>query len=262
MTKDNVVLAAAGIEHARLVDYGNEHLAAMPDTCDKACDKDQRPAKVFSEYTGGEFRLDNPDVTGLTRVAVAFEVGGWHSDDLVATCVLQILLGGGDSFSAGGPGKGMYSRLYREVLNRFYWVDAAEAFTSMHEESGLLGISGASSPAKSADLALVFLEHFAKLAVQPVTDEELSRARNMLKCNVLTQLESRAVLFEDIGRQLLTYGERSPPSEICEKIANVTKEDIMRVAKTAMMKPPSISSAGGDLSKVPTFEQIKHVRVK
>ena len=44
-----------------------------------------------------------------------------------------------------------------------------------------------------------------------VTNEELSRARNMLKCNVLTHLESRLVLFEDIGRQMLTYGQRETP---------------------------------------------------
>lgn len=33
----------------------------------------------------------------------------------------------------------------------------------------------------------------------------------MLKCNVLTHLESRLVLFEDIGRQMLTYGRRETP---------------------------------------------------
>jgi hypothetical protein len=38
------------------------------------------------------------------------------SADRVPICVLQSLLGGGNSFSAGGPGKGMYSRLYREVI--------------------------------------------------------------------------------------------------------------------------------------------------
>jgi len=33
--------------------------------------------------------------------------------DVVVECVMDTLLGGGSSFSAGGPGKGMYSRLYR-----------------------------------------------------------------------------------------------------------------------------------------------------
>lgn len=42
-----------------------------------------------------------------------------HGDpDFVATCVLNMMMGGGGSFSAGGPGKGMYTRLYTNVLNR------------------------------------------------------------------------------------------------------------------------------------------------
>ena len=41
-----------------------------------------------------------------------------HSDpDFVAYCVLNMMMGGGGSFSAGGPGKGMYTRLYTNVLN-------------------------------------------------------------------------------------------------------------------------------------------------
>jgi processing peptidase subunit alpha len=67
---------------------------------------------VYHRYIGGERRLEVND-TDLSSVAVAFEVGGWHDDDLVPVCVLHTLLGGGDAFSAGGPGKGMYSRLYR-----------------------------------------------------------------------------------------------------------------------------------------------------
>ena len=42
-----------------------------------------------------------------------------HQDpDFVPMCVLNMMMGGGGSFSAGGPGKGMYTRLYTNVLNR------------------------------------------------------------------------------------------------------------------------------------------------
>ena len=42
-----------------------------------------------------------------------------HQDpDFIAFCVLNMMMGGGGSFSAGGPGKGMYTRLYLNVLNR------------------------------------------------------------------------------------------------------------------------------------------------
>jgi hypothetical protein len=36
--------------------------------------------------------------------------------------VLTYLMGGGNSFSSGGPGKGMHSRLYTRVLNQYHWV--------------------------------------------------------------------------------------------------------------------------------------------
>ena len=135
---------------------------------------------------------------------------------MVAICVLQTLLGGGDSFSAGGPGKGMYSRLYREVLNRCYWAEAAEAFIMLHNDAGIIGISGgesarnstidrsiglltsytASVPSMSQNLTFQILEQFAKLSYQNVTDEELSRAKNMLRCNVLTQVRGDLKLQE------------------------------------------------------------------
>jgi mitochondrial-processing peptidase subunit alpha len=89
------------------------------------------------------------------------QVGGWNDDRFVPTCVLQTLLGGGDSFSAGGPGKGMNSRLYTQVLNKYFWAESAEAFTSMHTESGLLGIAGAAPPNKAAEMMHIFCEHFA-----------------------------------------------------------------------------------------------------
>ena len=52
---------------------------------------------------------------------------GFHSiapshkeqNEFVAACVLNQIFGGGTSFSAGGPGKGLYSRFYTNVLNRY-----------------------------------------------------------------------------------------------------------------------------------------------
>ncbi len=44
-----------------------------------------------------------------------------------------------------------------------------------------------------------------------VKKEDLERAKNAAICQVLVNLESRAVVSEDIGRQALTYGHRCPP---------------------------------------------------
>jgi processing peptidase subunit alpha len=117
-------------------------------------------------------------------------------------------------------------------------------------------MNGSSMPGKSRDATRVLAEHFAKLALELVSDEEFDRARNMLKCNVLTQLESRLVLFEDMGRQVLTYGQREDIETMRQKIDAVQKEDLRELARRALTKPPTLAAVGDDLSNVPSVEEV------
>ena len=193
----------------------------------------------------------------FVRVAVAFEIGGWHDDDLVVACVLQQLMGGGSSFSAGGPGKGMYTRLYTDVLNRFHWVESAEAFTSIHDESGILGIDASCEAENIPYLMQVILDQLANVRRTLVTEEELGRAKNMLKSMMFMQLESRLVLCEDIARQFVTYGERSSPLEVCARVDKVTAQDIQQLADRMFRSAPSVGAVGHNLSKLPMYDSIE-----
>ena len=70
-----------------------------------------------------------------------------HQDpDFIAFCVLNMMMGGGSSFSAGGPGKGMYTRLYLKVLNRNYWMYSAVALNHSYEDGGLFCIQASAPP--------------------------------------------------------------------------------------------------------------------
>ena len=50
--------------------------------------------------------------------------------------------------------------------------------------------------------------HALQATAQGVTSEELERAKRAAIASVYMNLESRAVVAEDIGRQILTYGHR------------------------------------------------------
>ncbi|KAL8489692.1 hypothetical protein ACS0TY_025548 [Phlomoides rotata] len=102
-TAPRIVLAASGVEHDKLLEYADPLLSDLPTV--------SRPSEPKPIYTGGDFRRQGD--TGITHFALAFELpGGWvREKDAIILTVLQILMGGGGSFSAGGPGKGMYSRL-------------------------------------------------------------------------------------------------------------------------------------------------------
>ena len=48
-----------------------------------------------------------------------------------------------------GAGKGMHSRLYRRVLNQYEWVHNCTAFSSLYNDSGLVGIFISTDRARS-----------------------------------------------------------------------------------------------------------------
>ncbi|KAL3925983.1 MAG: hypothetical protein SGILL_000030 [Bacillariaceae sp.] len=255
-----MVIAGAGIDHEELVKMSKQHFGVM--------EQKSAPRTVPSTYKGGSHLVENRSTSTIyqqilpeeeqCRVALAFPVGGWHSDTMVTACVLQTLLGGGSSFSAGGPGKGMYSRMYQQVLNRYGWMETAEAFTTFADEGGLFGVSASTAFAeKVPELVTILADQLARVAVQPVKDVELSRARNMLKCNVLTQLESRLILFEDMGRQVLTYGKREDAATTCRKIDSVTAEDIQKLAQEMLRNnKPTLAATGSHIEKIPRYDDV------
>ncbi|ETV88580.1 hypothetical protein H257_00138 [Aphanomyces astaci] len=244
-----IVLAGSGIEHAVLVEKAKEYFGAL-----KAEAADDVAPLEPAVYRGGLEAIENADAP-FSYASLAFPTGGWHHEDLVPVCVLQTLLGGGDSFSAGGPGKGMYSRLYTHVLNRYYWVESAQAFSSLHNDAGLVGIYGACMPEATGQLVGLLVNQLLSIALHGVDSTELSRAKNQLKSSVLMNLESRMILYEDIGRQLLTYGIRESPESICDKVDAVTAADVQRVVREAMAHKPSLVYMG-KLSDFPSYDNV------
>ena len=250
----NCFVTAAGYEHDAFVEMVQEKFGAIQ--------KGDLSNIEDSVFVGGLSSSERTLQEPFIKIAIGFEVGGWKDPMLVPTCVLQQLLGGGSSFSAGGPGKGMYTRLYREVLNQNHWVESAESFMNVNDNSGVMGIDGACPPEYAPNLIRVIIAQLTKLAYSPVTDEELSRAKKMLKSMMMMQLESRLVSCEDIARQYATYGFRESTDSVCQKIDIVTKEDLMAVARRMLLTPPAVGCIGHDLSKMPDYDQILEFTTK
>merc|ERR1712166_1628112 len=86
--------------------------------------------------------------------------------------------------------------------------------------------------------------HMMRLKLELVSDEELSRAKNQLKSQVLISLESRFTMSEDLGRQLLTYGHCLTAQEMCERIDDVSAEHIQQIAAKVLESQPSVAAFG------------------
>lgn len=87
----------------------------------------------------------------LTHVGMALESSSYLNDDFFAYSVLNSYMGGGGSFSAGGPGKGMYTHIYQNVLSRHHWVYWAMAQNHAYSDSGVFCLLGSAHPSQASD---------------------------------------------------------------------------------------------------------------
>ncbi|CAO3569561.1 unnamed protein product [Mortierella alpina] len=186
-----------------------------------------------AHYTGGTLLIED-DSQPFTHLFVGFEGLSINDDDIYALATLQLLMGGGSSFSAGGPGKGMYSRLFSNVLNHYNWIESCMSFNHCYSDSGLFGISGSCYPGYETMLLEVIvreLELTTRTGKGGIVQGELDRAKNQLRSSVLMNLESKMVQLEDLGRQVQVHGHKVPVEELCAKIEKVTRQDMVRVAR-------------------------------
>ncbi|KAI9252659.1 Metalloenzyme, LuxS/M16 peptidase-like protein [Sporodiniella umbellata] len=295
---ERMVIAACGAEHEKVVDLAYKYFGNVPASAEnldsvsthlealkKQSARSEKPSLMKSllqrkpsspfdiatepaQYTGGTQLLEIGSEAFLNHVYVAFEGVSIDDPDIYALTTLQILLGGGGSFSAGGPGKGMYSRLFTNVLNQNYWVESCQAFNHCYTDSGLFGIAGSCQPEYTNALVEVICRELDSVAVDSrlgVTEVELNRAKNQLKSSLLMNLESRMIQLEDLGRQVQVHGKKTGIDDMLANIDKVNISELRRVASRVVRGAVSVSSGGsgrativaqGNLSKVADFSRV------
>ncbi|EDS33868.1 mitochondrial-processing peptidase alpha subunit [Culex quinquefasciatus] len=249
-TPDRMVLAGVGVPHDELVRLAERFFVEGSATWESEKIHAKNPTGVdtsIAQYTGGskleECAIPVYAAVGLPELAhvVIGLKGCSHQDkDFIAACVLNIMMGGGGSFSAGGPGKGMYTRLYTNVLNRYHWMYSATAYNHAYGDS---------------ESRRVITRELYAMQGRP-GDQELRRAKTQLQSMLLMNLEARPVVFEDIGRQVLATGERRRPEHFIQEIEKITAEDIQNVAKRFLASPPALA-ARGEIKGIPDVKDIQ-----
>ncbi|BGP14705.1 hypothetical protein JCM10213_006215 [Rhodosporidiobolus nylandii] len=277
---ERLVVAAAGVEHEHLLELAERHFGHVKPSPSLLSSSSSRPSSLSSSaaafstsapssasvssadpesfeylatapahYTGGTLLLENPELD-FTHVYVAYQGLPIHDEDIYALATLQVLLGGGGSFSAGGPGKGMYSRLYTQVLNQYHAVDFCSSFHHCYLDSGLFGMSISVHPsflARTPDLIAQQLDSVTRPMPNGVGEPELARARNQLKSSLAMALESRLVQVEDLGRQVQVHNRKVSMPEMAALIDRVSLSDLYRVANRVLR--PSASPILSDRGK-------------
>lgn len=85
------------------------------------------------------------------------------------------------------------------------------------QDTGLWGIYFVCDPLQCEVMLYNIQKEWMRLCTM-VTEHEVERARNILKTNMLLQLDGTTAICEDVGRQMLCYNRRIPLHELEKRI--------------------------------------------
>ena len=186
--------------------------------------------------------------TEQNHIILAFEGPQFGSPDRFTNAIMANILGGG-----------MSSRLFRKVREEQGLCYSIYSYIYSHSDTGLFGIYTATG--KETELRAIGLiaEVLRELLENGVTDEELNRAREQSKANVLLALESTVSRMNSLARGELFLGEILRPEEIIDRYDAVTRELVLDSARRIIdFNKLSLSAVG----KVATAEEYMEMLVQ
>jgi len=142
-------------------------------------------------------------------------------------------------------GGGMSSRLFQEVREKQGLCYSIYSYGAGHAETGVLAVYtalGRETERKALATICRVVREFAKNGPEA---EELSRAREQSKANVLMGLESTQARMSHLGRSSLLTGKVLSPDEIIAAYDAVTCEQVKELAKQLFnFESASLSAVG------------------
>jgi len=145
-------------------------------------------------------------------------------------------------------GRGMSSRLFKEVRERRGLAYAIGSAVSRHSDTGMLAVSAGVSPENVREAVEVILAELDKLVEERVGDEELTKARDYTIGSFRLSLETPMALAQRAGENLLMLNEIEPIDSVVEKLRAVEAEDISRVARRVLRRDrAALSVVGPDI---------------
>lgn len=102
---------------------------------------------------------------------------------------------------------------------------------SPYRDTGTLLVYAGTSSGKALDVVQLILEEFRKLKESPLPEDELNRARDQLKGNILMGLESSNARMANLARQEMYFREFMTVDEIIACISKVSAAEVQAMAQ-------------------------------
>jgi len=146
-------------------------------------------------------------------------------------------------------GGSMSSRLFQEVREKRGLCYAIYSYNSSLRDLGLFAVYAGTSKQNMAQVIELTLKEFSKVKKTGVTRDELSRAKEYLKGNLVLGLETTSSRMHYITKSELYYGRVLTVDEMIQKIEAVTLDDVIKLANTYFVDEYLTLTAIGDMAE-------------
>lgn len=229
----NTIVAASGkIDPAKVVALTERYFgkAATSET----------PRRTSPAAFTGSVKHQQRDIE-QTHVALAFPGVPSGSDDLYAMRIFSEALGGG-----------MASRVFQEVREERGLAYSAYTFSEQYDETGLLCAYVGTEADRAAEAAKIAQDQIVAMA-DKTTDQEVDRARAMLKASLFMGLENPSGRMDAGVTQAFSQSRLVPVEELERRLDEVTPQDVQRCAALALSEKAAVSVIGpGDGEAIAT----------
>ncbi len=209
----NMVFSAAGnLEHDQFVDAVAKKFAPL--AAGNAVREEQAPE------ASARIMLRNKKALEQVQICLGVPAPPITDDNRYATLILNTVLGGG-----------MSSRLFQTIREERGMAYSIYSDLNPYRDAGTLCIYAGTSAGKTLETIDLILAEFRKLKQTPLTAEELTRAKDQLKGNILMGLESSNSRMANLARQEIYFQQFFTAEEVIARIDVVTAEQVQAMAQ-------------------------------
>ena len=153
-------------------------------------------------------------------------------------------------------GEGMSSRLFLQVRERRGLAYHVSAHHSSYKDTGSFTVYAGLKLEKVYEGLEVILAELQLITQEKVTDEELKKAKEMIRGRIALQSESTNFLAEYFGTQFVLERKIETFDSILQKIDKVTKEDLQNLAQELFVKENFNLQVIGPFKEKNKFEKV------
>jgi predicted Zn-dependent peptidase len=227
---NNLVITAAGhLSHAQLLDLVESRFSERKASGASIIDAKPKPAPHVTLRTKSE----------LEQVHVCLGVPALPMTDQrrFAVAVLNNVLGGG-----------MSSRLFQNIRERQGLAYSIFSELSSYRDTGTLSVYAGTSLETVAQLVSSVLDEFRRMRDEPLTAEELRRAKDHLKGATLLALEGSGQRMNSLARYHMYFNRHFTAQDLIALLESVTIDDVRQLAKEFFQPGRMAASVVGNLN--------------